>query len=475
MKLLPNRTLPQLSKETDSIGVFEKAEFLKNFFINIKDQDELKIFSLYGDWGSGKSTVLRYLEKELKGEYNTFFFEAWEHDHNDNIAFSLLEFLVDKTTDHLDKDLEKTLKVGWEFLKGFGKSLKFNVNVPLVGGAEFEPAKIIEQLENNQNPRTPYIIRKEFKEQFLKLEGRINKEGKPNKNIVFIDDLDRCDPEQTLALLSAIKLFFTYGEKTIFVCGIDKKAVEEAIKTKYHDYIKSNEYLEKIFDVSFSMPQVSDIYKLVSLYFENVLIDINDRKESLITTVCDLFSTLHLYNPRKIKKVLNKYQLISIYNYNKSEEGKHIYIKGNHDFCFPETIITLYLVVLNEFYLDEFRDFLNINKKMGLYSKFVSSKKQSPNDYYFLNDQLIYKSLNELDNDDELIIMNFCYIFLPTYLNEFNQDMMEDDYYGAMTVSKSNVELYFYRFLMNIGISAFLKGKTSNNLIDIKSNVEMMG
>lgn len=472
MKLLPNRTLPELTKETDSIGVFEKAEFLKNFFINVKDQDELKIFSLYGDWGSGKSTVLRYLEKELKGEYNTFFFEAWEHDHNDNIAFSLLEFLVDSTTDQLDQELENTLKIGWEFLKGFGKSLKFNVNIPMLGGAEFEPAKIIEQLENSQNPRTPYIIRKEFKTQFLKLEGRINKQGKPNKNIVFIDDLDRCDPEQTLALLSAIKLFFTYGEKTIFVCGIDKKAVEEAIKTKYHDYIKSNEYLEKIFDVSFNMPQVSDIYKLVSLYFEDIVIDIIDRRESLILTVCDFFSALLLYNPRKIKKILNKYQLISTYNYHNSEEGKYIYIKGNQDFCFVETIITLYLIVLNEFYIDEFKDFLDLDKKMSLYNKFERAKSISPNDY--CERELIYKSLYDIGINDRGNIYNYSYIFLPTYLNEFSIDMMDDEYFGAMNVSRGNVELCFYKFFKNIGISTFLKAKSNNTLVEIKRTIEMM-
>lgn len=470
MNLLPNRTLPELTKETDSIGVFEKAEFLKNFFINIKDQDELKIFSLYGDWGSGKSTVLRYLEKELKGEYNSFFFEAWEHDHNDNIAFSLLEFLVDKTTDQLDKDLENFLKIGWEFLKGFGKSLKFNVNVPLLGGAEFELAKIIEQLENIQSPRTPYIVRKEFKEQFLKLEGRINNEGKPNKNIVFIDDLDRCAPEQTLALLSAIKLFFTYGEKTIFVCGIDKKAVEEAIKTKYHDYIKSNEYLEKIFDVSFSMPQVSDIYKLVSIYFENKSIYIKERKETLVSLVGLLFENLKISNPRKIKKILNKYQLVSNYNHYTSN-NKYIYVKGNDEFCFVETIITLYTIVLNELYPSEFKDFLDINKKLDLYRKFRQSNVSlGPGAYADHN--FIVKPLNNMDYINEL--RQFCVIFLPTHLDEYKIDMLNDNYLNGMTASNGEIEVNFYRFLMTIRIANFFNAKSDNNLVNIKRAVEMM-
>src|SRR5690606_31240326 len=118
------------------------------------------------------------------------------------------------------------------FLKGFGKSLKFEYEIPFIMKLGIEPKELIEHFENQKN-KTEFELKQVFKEEFKRVESCLIAKGRKPKNIIFIDDLDRCDPEHTLALLSAIKLFFTYGEQTIFICGIDKKAVQEAIKTKY--------------------------------------------------------------------------------------------------------------------------------------------------------------------------------------------------------------------------------------------------
>src|SRR5690606_15402498 len=132
---------------------------------------------------------------------------------------------------------------------------------------ELDPSNFIDALDNDNEP-TFYVALKKFKSDFIRLEDFITKGNNPKYNLIFIDDLDRCEPQQVLNLMSAMKLFFTYGVKTIFICGIDKKAVESAVKTKYGKLVKSNEYLEKIFDISFSMPEHNDIEKLIYHYFD---------------------------------------------------------------------------------------------------------------------------------------------------------------------------------------------------------------
>ena len=82
-------------------------------------------------------------------------------------------------------------------------------------------------------------------------------------------------------LLSAIKLFFTLGKgKVIYFCGVDKSAVSEAVKVKYGEIIKSEEYLEKIFDISFNMSKDFQIVKLLNHYFPNEDQDFKDKMES---------------------------------------------------------------------------------------------------------------------------------------------------------------------------------------------------
>lgn len=121
-KLLPNLPIENLTSESDYIGIIEKGNLIKSFFLaNKQEFSELKFFTIYGDWGSGKSTLMKYLEKELKNSFNSFFFEAWQYESDSNLANSLLEFLVKKSETKIDN----FFKNGSKLLEGFAKSITF--------------------------------------------------------------------------------------------------------------------------------------------------------------------------------------------------------------------------------------------------------------------------------------------------------------------------------------------------------------
>ena len=48
----------------------------------------------------------------------------------------------------------------------------------------------------------------------------------------FVDDLDRCAPENCIMVLEAMKLFFDL-EGCVFVLGIDREVVQKGIEHKY--------------------------------------------------------------------------------------------------------------------------------------------------------------------------------------------------------------------------------------------------
>jgi hypothetical protein len=365
-RLLSNLPIKDLTSETDYLGIIDKGDLIKAFLIGNKDQfNEIKMFSLYGEWGSGKSSLMKYLEKELNADFNTFFFEAWEFEKDENLAMSLLEYITSKNTDITEQLCSDILKYGGRILRGLGKSVKLNIPLYQGGpGIELNPSAFVEEISKNEE-LTFYKALENFKKEFRTLEDDITKGDKPKYNIVFIDDLDRCEPEQVLNLLSAIKLFFTYGEKTIFFCGIDKKAVEQAVKTKYGEIVKANEYLEKIFDISFSMPEHDDVLKLVSTYFDNREIKLGKFGGKLNEKIADFFKELNFTNPRRLKKVLNKYLILSnfkiILKDNKKDAVPNIYV--GEDGNFFETILTLYFLCLFEFDKDTFEIFNDINLK----------------------------------------------------------------------------------------------------------------
>ncbi|MBD0724331.1 hypothetical protein B6A10_03980 [Flavobacterium sp. L1I52] len=367
-RLLSNLPIKDLTSENDYLGIIDKGDLIKAFLIGNKDQfNEIKMFSLYGEWGSGKSSLMKYLEKELKSEFNTFFFEAWEFEKDENLAMSLLEYITSKSIDTTEELCSDFIKYGGRILRGLGKSVKLNIPLyPNGPGIELDPSAFVEELSKNEE-LTFYKALESFKTEFITFEDRITVEGKPQFNIVFIDDLDRCEPEQVLNLLSAIKLFFTYGNKTIFFLGIDKKAIEQAVKTKYGEIVKSSEYLEKIFDLSFSMPEHDNVLKLVSAYFDNRELKYGDFEGKLDEKIAEFFCEINFTNPRRLKKILNKYLILSNFktilkdDLNHKDSVPNVFI-GN-DGNFFETVLTLYLLCLFEFEKDSFELFNDLNLK----------------------------------------------------------------------------------------------------------------
>lgn len=367
-RLLSNLPIDDLTSETDYLGIIDKGDLIKTFLIGNKDQfHEIKMFSLYGEWGSGKSSLMKYLEKELKADFNTFFFEAWEFEKDENLAMSLLEFITSKNIDPTEQICSDILKYGGRILRGLGKSIKLNIplflNGPSIG---LDPSAFVEEVSKNEE-LTFYKALKNFKTEFGRLEDDLTKGSNPKYNIVFIDDLDRCEPEQVLNLLSAIKLFFTYGKKTIFFCGIDKKAVGQAIETKYGEIVKANEYLEKIFDISFSMPEHNDLLKLINVYFDDRDIKSGAFEGKLNEKITDFFNKLNFTNPRRLKKILNKYLILSSFKTVLKENLIHrdsmpnIYSDDEGNFF--ETILTLYFLCLYEYERDSFDIFNDMNFK----------------------------------------------------------------------------------------------------------------
>jgi hypothetical protein len=129
-------------------------------------------------------------------------------------------------------------------------------------------------------------------------------ELKNSKIVVFIDDLDRCFPENAVRLLEGIKLVLTQVN-FIFVLGLDIKTVASHISTKYSKglSISGNQYIEKLFQVAFQIP---DYLNLIDDYAESIVKRHIERKyfdefKIIIPTI----GALCRYNPRAIKRFLN--------------------------------------------------------------------------------------------------------------------------------------------------------------------------
>ena len=372
LNLQINKSLPELTKKTDLFGTYEKMEFIKTFLNEEVGSEYLRennMIALYGNWGSGKTTLIHALEKELdRQKYKPIVFYAWKYEKDQNLAFSLYECLLDKLKD--PKQKKDYIKTARDLLIGSLKGI--NISVPFVNINFHETLKGIEEaLLEKKSENSFYSKIKNFEDQFNKLVKQILKEKNEKMLIVFIDDLDRCEPDYILDLLAMIKLFFTLGKesfvgtdsKIIFFCGIDKGAVKKAVKKRYGDIIKSEEYLEKIFDLSFGMPEKA--YKI-----DNFLDSLKIFGEKEIPLISLFFETVNFINPRHIKKILNKYLILCRIKRdfkNKYTSLIPAIIKGDGDGYIFDTIIVLYFIILHEFYIKKFYELQNYETKFRNY------------------------------------------------------------------------------------------------------------
>jgi hypothetical protein len=103
----------------------------------------------------------------------------------------------------------------------------------------------------------------------------------------------------------------------------------------------------------------------VSIYFDNREIKLDKFQGKLNEKIADFFKELNFTNPRRLKKVLNKYLILSnfkiILEDNKNDDVPNIFVgeKGN----LFETILTLYFLCLFEYDRDTFDIFNDLNLK----------------------------------------------------------------------------------------------------------------
>jgi hypothetical protein len=78
--------------------------------------------------------------------------------------------------------------------------------------------------------------------------------GNKNSRIVaFIDDLDRCTPDNALELLESMKSFFDI-EGIVYVIGMDSANINSIVNRKYgDDFSKESDYMQKIVQLPFNI------------------------------------------------------------------------------------------------------------------------------------------------------------------------------------------------------------------------------
>ena len=162
--------------------------------------------------------------------------------------------------------------------------------------------KLIERVQSERYVEQVVSL-EQFQDRFRELLKRFGV-GTKRKLYVFIDDLDRCLPEEAVAALEAVKLFLNM-EGCVFVLGMDREVVEQGIRVRYKELgpatsFDPREYLDKIVQIPFSLPPLG------ADQISNYLRHLSEQDGQQAAVACnDLIRAAAPANPRTLKRVLN--------------------------------------------------------------------------------------------------------------------------------------------------------------------------
>lgn len=215
--------------------------------------------ALNAKWGSGKTFFVSMWRNCLESSnVKTVYYNAWENDDCDSAILPFLYRIVLLSKDEGDEEFSYYAK---KFLKTLAvETTKFGVKK--VFGSNSEVASIIEKGIDALSPSEVSNVFKEYDQYYgnRKLLAENLKEIIPEngKLWIFIDDLDRCKPEFSIATLECIKHFFNIKD-IIYVLSIDVEQLGLIVTKVYGTGIDANSYLKRFFDVIYQIPDADYI------------------------------------------------------------------------------------------------------------------------------------------------------------------------------------------------------------------------
>ena len=211
-----------------------------------------QVFGVHGDWGLGKTSFLHQVRWYLTGDNPqgldtinapqkskhgdrllAIWFDAWRYHAEAVPVVALLQ----EMRAQLSREDSRALalkRLGKAALRGALLSLDELTKKIGFQYAKFEQAYRQANAENLAATLPSESLRKNLQETIRLLLPEADKqEGNEGTSrlVVFVDDLDRCEPEAAYRLLEGLKVYLTL-DNCVFVLGLNQKAVEGAIANR---------------------------------------------------------------------------------------------------------------------------------------------------------------------------------------------------------------------------------------------------
>lgn len=312
--------------EKDNFGIepFEKG--LTKF---INNSNTPITIALQGEWGSGKTSLMNSLKKNLSdaenSNYHSIWLNTWEYALMKDTQTTLIDIitgLIQETSKIANVDETQTKKLLNNLWSGIKDTSRIVAKSAL--DKTLDGAGTLVDAYTSKGKSTIGEVRSELE----RIIGDCIKKDHKTGFIFFIDDLDRIDPPIAVQLLELLKNIFTL-ENCVFILAIDYDVVIKGLEPKFGKLSEQNErefrsFFDKIIQVPFSMPVSNyniDSFLKDSLLSTEYITEAHSNNNALIAKFSEISNLSVGKNPRALKRLLNSLSLISCIN--SAKENDH--------------------------------------------------------------------------------------------------------------------------------------------------------
>ncbi len=334
--LQKHRAIEILSENPFANDKLDRKKIAENLTRLVETTNQPFVISIEAPWGWGKTTFINMWKTHLESlGHVCLYFNAWENDFVEDPLISFIgeigKVLGDKKgKGKIAKQYEKIQKIGGKIVR---RTLPVTIQIATQGLLTQESVKKVsdilfasgdeianfasglaeEKIKQYENDKLGIV---EFRKELASFAKSLSEDqSKKMPLIFFVDELDRCKPDFSLALLERIKHIFSV-EGVVFVLGIDRKQIEQSVKSIYGQEMDQDGYLRRFIDYRFPLLQPSS-EGFSQFLFERFAMsealknrrDPQGEKEALIRVFAK-FAKLHKFSLRKIEQCFTEMNLV---------------------------------------------------------------------------------------------------------------------------------------------------------------------
>ena len=268
-----------------------------------------QVFGVHGDWGLGKTSFLHRIQWRLTGDcpqqpeaavkeakereqennrekyegtIRAVWFDAWRYQNEEAPIVALLhEMRVQlswrsRAVGSTRRAVEVATRGALLSMEELTKKIGYRHSRFLQASREWEA-------ENLASALPSHTLREHLQKAIGQLLPQKQGNGVSPRLAVFIDDVDRCEPEAAYRLLEGLKIYLTLNN-CVFVLGMNQKAIEEAIAKRMGSdpkrtggdgtrSVRAAAYMEKLCQNVWRLPAVREpnqvLYSLLEKTIES--------------------------------------------------------------------------------------------------------------------------------------------------------------------------------------------------------------